>query len=86
MIERFIFGMHWKHDGKMYYDEVPADSKEEAALYFIDHKQTMFHWFALCWLARMKAAFESFARRSQIRLRLIVHWLRVAGWTRHEDV
>ena len=39
MIERFIFGMHWKHDGKMYYDEVPADSKEEAAEYFIDHKR-----------------------------------------------
>jgi hypothetical protein len=19
MIEQFIFGMHWKHDGKMYY-------------------------------------------------------------------
>ena len=39
MRERFIFGMHWKHDGKMYYDEVPADSKEEAAGYFIDHKR-----------------------------------------------
>jgi hypothetical protein len=39
MIEQYIFGMHWKHDGKMYYDEVPADSKEEAALYFIDHKR-----------------------------------------------
>jgi len=39
MIERFIFGMHWKHDGKMYYDELPADSKDEAAEYFIDHKR-----------------------------------------------
>jgi len=39
MIEQFIFGMHWKHDGKMYYDEVPADSKEEAVEYFIDHKR-----------------------------------------------
>lgn len=39
MIERFIFGMHWRHDGKMYYDEIPADSKEEAAEYFIDHKR-----------------------------------------------
>ena len=28
MRERFIFGMHWKHDGKMYYDELPADSKD----------------------------------------------------------
>ena len=39
MRERFIFGMHWKHDGKMYYDELPADSKDEAAEYFIDHKR-----------------------------------------------
>ena len=39
MIERFIFGMHWKHDGKMYYDELPADSRDEAAEYFIDHKR-----------------------------------------------
>ncbi len=31
--------MHWKHDGKMYYDELPADSKDEAAEYFIDHKR-----------------------------------------------
>jgi hypothetical protein len=29
--------MHWKHDGKMYYDELPAESKEDAAEYFIDH-------------------------------------------------
>jgi hypothetical protein len=39
MRERFIFGMHWRHDGKMYYDELPADSKDEAAEYFIDHKR-----------------------------------------------
>jgi hypothetical protein len=39
MRERFIYGIHWKHDGQMYYDEVPADSKEEAAEYFIDHKR-----------------------------------------------
>ena len=25
------------HDGKMYYDELPAESEEEAAAYFIDH-------------------------------------------------
>ena len=31
--------MHWKHDGRMYYDEIPAESKEEAAEYFIDHKR-----------------------------------------------
>jgi hypothetical protein len=37
--ERFIFGMHWKHDGMMYYDEIPADSQVEAVDYFIDHKR-----------------------------------------------
>lgn len=37
MWQSYIFGMHWKHDGKMYYDELPAESKEEAAEYFIDH-------------------------------------------------
>ena len=37
MWQTFIFGMHWKHGGKMYYDELPAESQEEAAEYFIDH-------------------------------------------------
>ena len=37
--ERFIFGMHWKHDDKMYYDEIPADSQTEAVDFFIDHKR-----------------------------------------------
>ncbi|MGC3961460.1 MAG: hypothetical protein QM813_27105 [Verrucomicrobiota bacterium] len=36
MWQNFIFGMHWKHRGKMYYDELPASSKEEAAEYFVD--------------------------------------------------
>ena len=31
--------MHWKQDGKMYYDEIPAESKEEADGYFIDQKR-----------------------------------------------
>ena len=39
MWQTFIFGMHWKHGGKMYYDELSAASKEEAAEYFIDHKR-----------------------------------------------
>jgi hypothetical protein len=39
MWQNYIFGMHWKHDGKMYYDELPAESKEAAAEYFIDHKR-----------------------------------------------
>jgi hypothetical protein len=37
MWQSYIFGMHWKHDGKLYYDELPAESKDEAAEYFIDH-------------------------------------------------
>jgi hypothetical protein len=39
MWQSYIFGMHWRHDGKMYYDEVPAESKEQAVEYFIDHKR-----------------------------------------------
>jgi hypothetical protein len=39
MWQGFIFGMHWRHDGKMNYDEVPADSKAGAIEYFIDHKR-----------------------------------------------
>lgn len=39
MWQRFIFGMHWKHGGTMYYDELSADSKEAAAEYFIDNKR-----------------------------------------------
>lgn len=32
--------MHWRHGGKMYYDELPAGSKGEAADYFNDHKRS----------------------------------------------
>lgn len=39
MWQSFIYGMHWEHDGKMYYDEIPAESRNEAAEYFIDHKR-----------------------------------------------
>jgi hypothetical protein len=39
MWHTFIFGVHWMHSGKMYYDELPAGSKDEAAEYFIDHKR-----------------------------------------------
>ena len=31
--------MHWRHGGKMYYDELSAGSKDEAASYFIDRKR-----------------------------------------------
>jgi hypothetical protein len=39
MWQSYIFGMHWKHDGKIYYDELPAESKVEAVDYFNDHKR-----------------------------------------------
>jgi hypothetical protein len=39
MWQAFIFGMHWKHANKMYYDELSAGSEDEAAGYFIDHKR-----------------------------------------------
>ncbi len=39
MWHSFIYGMHWKHDGRMYYDEIPAESKDEATEYFIDCKR-----------------------------------------------
>ena len=37
MWQTYIFGMHWKHQGEMYYDELTASSQDEAAGYFIDH-------------------------------------------------
>ena len=37
MWQSYIFGMHWKHSDKMYYDELSAESQDEAAGYFIDH-------------------------------------------------
>jgi hypothetical protein len=39
MWQTYIFGMHWKHDGRMYYDELPAESETEAVDFFIDHKR-----------------------------------------------
>jgi hypothetical protein len=39
MWQNRIFGLHWKHGGKMYYDELAAGSKAEAAQYFRDHQR-----------------------------------------------
>ena len=39
MWQSYIFGMHWKHDGKVYYDELPAESKVEAVDFFNDYKR-----------------------------------------------
>ena len=37
MWQNYIFGMHWMHKGTMYYDELSAESQDEAAGYFIDN-------------------------------------------------
>jgi len=39
MWQSFIFGMHWRHGNRVYYDELTASSKEEATLYFLHHKR-----------------------------------------------
>lgn len=39
MWQTYIFGMHWMHRGEMYYDELPAGSKDEAWDYFNDQKR-----------------------------------------------
>lgn len=39
MWQTYIFGMHWEHEGKMYYDEIPAESVDEARDYFNHHKR-----------------------------------------------
>jgi hypothetical protein len=39
MWQAYIFGMHWSHEGKMYYDELSAESADEAADYFNGHKR-----------------------------------------------
>jgi len=39
MWQSYIYGMHWEHDGRRYYDEIPAESQEAAVEYFLDHKR-----------------------------------------------
>ena len=39
MWQNYIYGMYWRHDGKVYYDEVPAESHAKAAEYFAEHKR-----------------------------------------------
>jgi len=39
MWQTYIFGVHWRHEGSMYYDELSAASKSEAADYFNSHKR-----------------------------------------------
>ena len=61
--------MHWQHNAKMYYDEIPADSKEKADEYFIDHKRDdVFRWSVWNGWDRIKAAFVSLPVRLMSRL------------------
>jgi hypothetical protein len=39
MWQNYIFGAYWKHEGRTYYDEFPADSKAGAEEYFNYHKR-----------------------------------------------
>jgi hypothetical protein len=39
MWQSYIYEIHWSCQGKMYYDEIPAESKDEAREFFIDHKR-----------------------------------------------
>ncbi len=39
MWQTFIFGMHWKHCGTMYYDELPGASQAEVEDYFNSNKR-----------------------------------------------
>ena len=39
MWQSYIYGVHWTCEGKMYYDEIPAESQDEATEFFIDHKR-----------------------------------------------
>jgi hypothetical protein len=70
MWQSYIFGIHRKHGGKMYYDELTGESQEHAVGYFIDHAATTSAWFAWSWLAQMTAALRSMLIR---RFRLLAH-------------
>ena len=39
MWQSYIYGMYWTCEGTGYYDEIPAESKEEAREFFIEHKR-----------------------------------------------
>ena len=39
MWQPYIYGVHWKHQGRLYYDEFPANSRDDATEYFNYHKR-----------------------------------------------
>ena len=39
MWQSYLYGMHWSCEGKMYYDEIPGESRDDATEFFIDHKR-----------------------------------------------
>ena len=40
MVEMFKYHLHWKHDGKMYVDELPGTSVTDVVDYFNDNKRS----------------------------------------------
>ncbi len=40
MAQSFLFGIHWSHAGKMYYDELLAGATDELVNYFNLHKRS----------------------------------------------
>ena len=52
MWQNYIFGMHWEHKGRMYYDELSAESQEEAADISSIMRATMFPWCAWIWFGQ----------------------------------
>ena len=61
MWQSYIFGMHWKHDGKMYYDELPAESQTAAAEYFIDHMRDDVALVKVEWVGPNEGGVREFA-------------------------
>jgi hypothetical protein len=61
MWQSYIFGMHWQHDGQMYYDELPAESKTDAVDYFIDHKRDDVTLVRVEWVGPNEGGVREFA-------------------------
>lgn len=39
MWQNYLFGIHWRHGDERYYDELCAESEEDAIAYFNDQKR-----------------------------------------------
>jgi len=77
MWQTAILGMHWKHQGRMYYDEWSAESQEEAAGYSIDHRRDDVSLVRVELVGPTMAAFGSMLVR---RFHLLIRCEHVADW------